>query len=1120
MDSDRYEINFESQNGKIRSEDNTDNYATSPSPSTFSSTENTLSNEVSTALPSSITETVLKLAQPEGTVYTPSISTASSTETAHIEATSEVTSPSPVTNASPSSSTQNIEEDQSTLRHIIHDPNLPQSPLFVSSSERFVSTTTERVPMKVYPSTPGTPTTMSNVFYVNAQSNYNSTTAMLEGFESYLKDYLNANEVKSNDIDSNFKVISDKSELDKLIKNSGQEYEVIKLSDIMAEKKRKESERLAFESTTPGYIQTDNIYTQVPSTFSTRSMDTTGTTGESLRLMKYFVDANNEKEEYKSSSDNFENRNLNSFVDKNNDPDSATSQKSSTSQQFVANYGEKTFNSNADSNPNKYESSYNMLPLSNEEKRSASFDQPSQRFSVEPNYSTRIPNENTASSVTVVPLTVTYPEEAKNVENYREILQSERKDQDGRNQYSYYQNVNVPNNQGQEEIYFKELQVDNSKVNKNAQLLYSNLPLQYMTGVNPNVFYSQLQSKINQQRVYADQSGNNLKDPSSYQMTPPSYNQRDLSTYHTIPTSNMQQDLSTYHTIPFPYNPQPNVEQYRNEGSYRSLETNYRPNTINLEANTPPSTLYDKPIIVAEVNNTNEEPKIVTLSNGETGHMVKTPDNVSQNSVSAVTISDIEAAKVDQLIVTTPKTVSKKDIENNKLDEGLIEKQLIHKMPSYTTTIEVFKSVPVEQYNIPDVEPSVGAGYPQKPLPQDFIKQFQQIQINQQPYQDQAPRQNYVQGPNVPVQKTRLQPVYPSQSQRQQLFRPDSNYFREQKYYTDEIEETKVPYNSNQKSVAIPLNYGLKEYPKGNLEYRTPLSHQIQSIQQYGVPQYSMYTSPLSPESMSVIHPSYSISVNPLPLHQIQQQMVSNSVPYASQFYPNYIPSDDPNISQPNLINPGPTVNPQVKYYQPEKSISSEPNNDPYHYPKPLHNPLEYPAKPAYNHKTRLVPVAHHFHIPRTILHLIRTPYKSTLSKLSKSAKYNPNESHYLREMYNYAPQYPKENFNYEGQQNSQFTESLHYDGRSKHAPFRPSFPMYDSVYPPMAYYETQYMAPTEQVNNNNYNRRPHVRSIRRPNPASGNMMKLTVEYGGFKPPMVPSTEIKEGDVQTSSTEK
>ncbi|XP_026688442.1 uncharacterized protein LOC113472853 [Diaphorina citri] len=522
------------------------------------------------------------------------------------------------------------------------------------------------------------------------------------------------------------------------------------------------------------------------------------------------------------------------------------------------------------------------------------------------------------------------------------------------------------------------------------------------------------------------------------------------------------------------------------------------------------------------MNNTHESPKIVSQSNGESGHMVKTIDSLSniQNTVNtATTINDIEAAKVDQLQLTTPKTVSKKDIDNNKLDDGYVERQNIKEMPSYTTTIEVFKSVPVEQYVIPDIPTPV-----QKPLVGE-IKQYQHIQINQHPYQTQAPIHNtspYPYQQVTPVPKTRLQPVFSSQPQRQPLFRPDPSYFNnEQKYYTDQLGETKTPYN-NQEPIPIPLNYGLKDLPSGHLSYRTPLSHQLQSIQQYGVPQYSVFTNPLSPSSMAVVHPSYSISVNPLPLHQVQQQMVSNSVPYASQFYPHYIPADV-NISHPNLINPGPTINSQVKYYQPEKSISAEiySDSDPYYYPKPIHNPFDYPAKQAYNHKTRLVPVAQHFNIPTTVLHLVRTPYKSTLNKL-KTNKYNPNESYYLKEMYNYAPQFSKENYRYEGSlHNPQFPETMHYDGRSKHAPFRPSFPMYDSVYPPMAYYETQYMAPNEQISNNNNNyRRPHVRSIRRPN-TSGNMKKLNVEYGGFKPPMVPSTEIKDGDVvQASSTEK
>lgn len=1094
--TDKYEINFESQNGKIKNVDNTESYATSPSPTTLSSTESILLNEVNTALPSSIHPDILKLSRPEGTVYTPSFSTSESTESVRYETPSEVSTTSPVTNASPSSSTRNIEDNENSLRHNIQDPNLPQSPLFVSSSERFLtlSTTSEKTPMKVYPSTPGSATTASNVFYVNAQSDYNSTTAMLEGFESYLKEYLNANEVKSNDIDSNFKVISDKSELDKLIKNDGNEYEIIKLSDIMAEKKRRENEKLTVEATTPMYFETQNIYTQIPSTYSTRSMDSTSTvpqgskdSSEPLGLMKYFEVKNEDKEQYKISRGNFENENLNSFVDKHTDPDSATSELSNlqSSQQFAVNYGDKMTNSNSKSTLHTKEPTYG-----NEEKLSVTYSEPSS-YTAEPTFNTILPYKNTSPSDNAAPSTEIYSGQKRIVE--AKIIDNEGKELNSGNQFAYYQSGNTPRSQVQEQIYFKELQGDGAKLDKNSQVFYSNIPVQQLNGgLTPDSLYSQLQNNINQKQLI--------------------YNNQ-------FPINN-QPDLSAYNVIPFPYNIQPNSEQYGNAALLENVDVRYQTNTNNIVSSTQ-SSLYDKPIIVAEMNNTRESPKIVSQSNGESGHMVKTIDSLSniQNTVNtATTINDIEAAKVDQLQLTTPKTVSKKDIDNNKLDDGYVERQNIKEMPSYTTTIEVFKSVPVEQYVIPDIPTPV-----QKPLVGE-IKQYQHIQINQHPYQTQAPIHNTSPYPYqhvTPVPKTRLQPVFSSQPQRQPLFRPDPSYFNnEQKYYTDQLGETKTPYN-NQEPIPIPLNYGLKDLPSGHLSYRTPLSHQLQSIQQYGVPQYSVFTNPLSPSSMAVVHPSYSISVNPLPLHQVQQQMVSNSVPYASQFYPHYIPADV-NISHPNLINPGPTINSQVKYYQPEKSISAEiySDSDPYYYPKPIHNPFDYPAKQAYNHKTRLVPVAQHFNIPTTVLHLVRTPYKSTLNKL-KTNKYNPNESYYLKEMYNYAPQFSKENYRYEGSlYNPQFPETMHYDGRSKHAPFRPSFPMYDSVYPPMAYYETQYMAPNEQISNNNNYRRPHVRSIRRPN-TSGNMKKLNVEYGGFKPPMVPSTEIKDGDVvQASSTEK
>lgn len=1018
---------------------------------------------MNTALPSSVTETVVKFSQPSETVFTISASTSASTESNHYQSTAESSSPSPVTNASPSSSTRNIEDDENSFRYNIEDP-VPQSPLFVSSSERFLSRTSEKTPVKIYPSSPGVATTVPNVFYVNAQPNYNSTTVMLQGFESYLKDYLNANEVKSNDIDSNFKVISDKNELEKLIKNAGNEYEVIKLSDIMAEKKRKESEKLNLESTTPGILQIqDSIYTHMPSTYSTRNMETAGTTAQGststgeLGLMKYYEDKD-DKIQYNSKKGDFENENLNSFVDKHSDPDSANSElsnlKSPISQQFATNYGEKTRYPNT--TPNTNSPAYGS-PVTYYTQSSSSFSSPSTE--------------------------VYYGSER----NFRDETQS-----DNSNQYEYYQNINVPKNEGPEQIYFKELPVE-TKSDKSGTIVYSNIPPHALNVENQNAFYAQLQSSINQKQQ--------------------NYNNK----YET----NNQEEQSSQ--VPIPFKASSSPERYSNLGLSNNIQTSTQ---SNLYEKPPPNTkspTYGD----ANTNNTNMLSNIVFQSNGESGHMMKTENyqNVQTIENSGTTISDIEAAKVDQLLLTTPKTVSKKEIDNNKIDDAQVERQNLHEMASYTTTIEVFKSVPVEQYVIPDIPP--GIEHKQKYFP-DGIKSFPQIQINQNAYQGHPIVNDAYPFEQLPaVQKTILQSVYPT-TQREPLFRPDPSYVsNEQKYYTDQLVDTKV-LNNNQEPLPIPLNYGLKDLPTGHLSYRTPLSHQLQSIQQYGVPQYSVFTNSLSPNSMTVdtvVHPSYSISVNPLPLHQIQQQMVRNSVPYASQYYPNYIPADF-NISQPNLINPGPSVNSPVKYYQPEKSISSEVKYvEPYYYPKPIHNPFEYPAKSAYNHKTRLVPVAQHFNIPTTVLHLVRTPYKSTLNKLKATKYYNPHESHYLKEMYNYAPQYSKENYRYDGH-NAQYSETIHYDGRSKHAPFRPSFPMYDSVYPPMAYYETQYMAPNEGIDfdsntysNNNY-RRPHVRSIRRPPSTNGGMKKLMVEYGGFKPPMIPSTEIKDGDVQTSSTEK
>lgn len=66
-----------------------------------------------------------------------------------------------------------------------------------------------------------------------------------------------------------------------------------------------------------------------------------------------------------------------------------------------------------------------------------------------------------------------------------------------------------------------------------------------------------------------------------------------------------------------------------------------------------------------------------------------------------------------------------------------------------------------------------------------------------------------------------------------------------------------------------------------------------------------------------------------------------------------------------------------------------------------------------------------------------------------------------------------------------------HYHHQVKHAPaFRPSQPMFGSQYPPQTYEVTAYF------------KGPHVKG-------RGHGRKLCIEYGGFKPPMVPSVQIE-----------
>lgn len=66
-----------------------------------------------------------------------------------------------------------------------------------------------------------------------------------------------------------------------------------------------------------------------------------------------------------------------------------------------------------------------------------------------------------------------------------------------------------------------------------------------------------------------------------------------------------------------------------------------------------------------------------------------------------------------------------------------------------------------------------------------------------------------------------------------------------------------------------------------------------------------------------------------------------------------------------------------------------------------------------------------------------------------------------------------------------------HYNHQVKHAPaFRPSQPMFASQYPPQTYEVTAYF------------KGPHVKG-------RGHGRKLCIEYGGFKPPLVPSVQIE-----------
>lgn len=108
---------------------------------------------------------------------------------------------------------------------------------------------------------------------------------------------------------------------------------------------------------------------------------------------------------------------------------------------------------------------------------------------------------------------------------------------------------------------------------------------------------------------------------------------------------------------------------------------------------------------------------------------------------------------------------------------------------------------------------------------------------------------------------------------------------------------------------------------------------------------------------------------------------------------------------------------------------------------------------------------------------------------------YRPRPLYYYIKYQPQAPSYPSLYNNYPeehaGDQNTLQTEQQ----LARAAPIRPSQPVFSSVYPPHTYRVAAVMTPAG-------GRGIHARSVR--------SKQLCIEYGGFKPPMVPSVQIDE----------
>ncbi|XP_066904652.1 uncharacterized protein [Halyomorpha halys] len=139
-----------------------------------------------------------------------------------------------------------------------------------------------------------------------------------------------------------------------------------------------------------------------------------------------------------------------------------------------------------------------------------------------------------------------------------------------------------------------------------------------------------------------------------------------------------------------------------------------------------------------------------------------------------------------------------------------------------------------------------------------------------------------------------------------------------------------------------------------------------------------------------------------------------------------------------------------------------------YQYPSMYYLPQDYIGNYIMQHSHENTGVIPYLYRPRPLYYYI---------------KYQPQAPSYPPL---YSP-YPEEHI---GDQNTLQTEQQ----QVRTAPIRPSQPVFSSVYPPHTYRVAAVMTPE--------GRGIHARSVR--------SKQLCIEYGGFKPPMVPSVQIDE----------